>query len=98
MMGLIMSAHWAELTVRDYVCSTCWGSLRVEPQNETPNVVVCCSTCEQTRGFVSEYYVNERRTQDHFDAYDVTILLQNLGIIETSPSRGEDQILEELGF
>ena len=93
-----MSANLADKTIRDYVCSTCWGRLFAEPQHGSPKWV-CCQTCGmETRGFVSQYYVDERRTQDHFDAYDVKILLQSLGIIERPPRRGQDQILEELGF
>jgi hypothetical protein len=93
-----MPANLASKTVRDYVCSTCWGSLETEPQHGSPNWVVCCSTCDETRGFVSRYYTDERRTQDHFDALEVKKLLQDLEIIDRPPKKTEGQILEELGF
>lgn len=97
-MEFAMSANLADKTIRDYVCSICWGNLRGEPQHGTPNWVVCCSKCDETRGFVSKFYVDERRQQDHFDAYEVNRLLQDLGIIDRPPQKPEDQILDELGF
>jgi hypothetical protein len=97
--GIMMSAHWAAKTIETHVCSQCWGSLAIRWEVPTEGAkVVCCSSCDETRGFVSRQWVDERRTQDHFDAYEVSRLLQSLGIIDRPPRRSEDQILEELGF
>lgn len=94
-----MSPDWAMATVRDYVCSSCWGHVLAWPQPDSNLVEVLCHSCGvETRGFVSKYFVDERRQQDHFDAYEVARLLQDLGVIERPPQRSPEQILEELGF
>lgn len=96
---LRMPGSLADIMIRDYVCSNCWGSLVALPQPGSRDMIVVCRRCgDQTRGFVTKYFVNERRQQDHFDGLEVKRLLQSLGIISSPPKKSVDQILEELGF
>jgi hypothetical protein len=98
MAVFIMSEGMAIRAVDKYVCSNCWGILYRIPHRPSGHWQVQCGSCqEQTRGFVSKYWVEKRRQDDHFAKIDVTRMLVDIGVMEGS-SKTEDQIMTELGF
>jgi len=52
-------------------CSNCWGLLR-QARTDTYNewYVVCYKCLEHTVGYVTKAYIDRRRSEDHFDAFD----------------------------
>lgn len=89
----------AEVTVRDYVCSNCWGSLVKFPIQGTRSWLVLCRKCqEETKGYVTRWFAENRRQESLADLPDVKRMLQEAGIIESPPRKSEKKILNELGF
>jgi hypothetical protein len=98
----------ARKTVKRYACSICWGELEMRPAIHLENgfyFVVCKKCQDETRGYVTQYFVNRRRGESEFEKRDALNLLRKLHIIpdiERSPMRpGETAIgrnLRELGF
>lgn len=89
----------AEVTVRDYVCSNCWRDLVKYPVKGTRSWLVLCRSCgESTKGYVTRWYAESRRSESRADLPDVSRMLQEAGIIESPPRKSEEQILKELGF
>lgn len=98
MARFVMMEGLAINTVDHYLCSNCWGSLTRIPDKGSGHWQVHCRSCqEQTRGFVSKYYVEKRRQDDHFVRFDVSRMLVDMGVI-VRVNKSEDQILAELGF
>lgn len=85
-------------TVRDYVCSVCWGPLMDVMVEGVPDVV-CANYHTEHAGFVTKRYADRRKTDSLGDAYDVRHLLQKAGVMQ-NPHAGKTakQILDELGF
>ena len=98
MARFVMMDGLAINTVDNYLCSNCWGSLTRIPDKGSGHWQVQCRSCqEQTRGFVSKYYVEKRRQDDHFAGMDVTRMLVDIGVM-TRAKKSEGQIMTELGF
>jgi hypothetical protein len=92
---------FAHKTRKRYACSNCWGELELVPDlSQSDKYFVTCKKCkDETRGYVSQYFVNRRRGESEFDKLNVTHLLTKLGILE-NPLKGvsRDAILKSLGF
>lgn len=92
----------ARKTVKRYACSLCWGELEMRSAIHLENgfyFVVCKKCQDETRGYVTQYFVNRRRGESEFEKGDVTRLLIKLGFAE-NPLKGKTRadLLKELGF
>ncbi len=87
----------AEKTVRDYVCSSCWGNLQRRPADDR-QWVVYCPNCGNDQYYVTREYAERRRAESRADATEVNKLLQNLGVLPKPPKRSETDILKDIGF
>jgi DNA-directed RNA polymerase subunit RPC12/RpoP len=67
MSGPILQYFEAEKTVRDYVCSQCWGHLVIVDDAQTRNRVEC-SQCKGTT-FHSKHFVRTQQAADRDRAY-----------------------------
>lgn len=96
-----MDAELARKTVKDYCCSNCWGDLELTPDLRGNGLYFAvCSKCkDETKGYVTRYFANRRRTESEFELRDATRLLQEIGIMP-NPNAGKtrEQLLKELGF
>lgn len=92
----------ARKTVKRYACSICWGELEMRPAIHLEQgwyFVVCKKCQDETRGYVTQYFVNRRRGESEFEKVNVTHLMQKLGYIE-NPLKGisREAIIKSLGF
>jgi predicted amidophosphoribosyltransferase len=89
----------ARKTVKNYCCSNCWGELEILPDlRENGMYFVTCRRCgEQTKGYVSQYYANTRRSESGFEKMDVTRMLRKCGILKAEV-KTVGANLRELGF
>ena len=89
----------AEITVRDYVCSNCWGHLNMYPAGKRQWRVECHNCGEHTVGFVTKYYTQKRLGDSLGELIDTRPMLQDLGIIQ-NPHKDKtvEELLAELGF
>ena len=94
-----LDSRMKELTIRDYVCSNCWGDL-IPLFAENRMWLVVCRRCEnETKGYVTKYYAEIRRSESHGEQSETRILLQGMGIIPNEHSdKSADQLLKEMGF
>jgi hypothetical protein len=89
-------------TVKRYACSNCWGDLEMRPAIHLPNgwyYVVCHKCQDDTKGYVTQYFVNRRRAESEFEKVNVVHLMRKLGYIE-NPLKGMSraEILKSIGF
>ena len=91
---------FATKTRKRYVCSVCWGELELvrDPRDVTRYFVLCKRCKDETRGYVTQYFVNRRRGESEGEKRDVVRLLQTAGIIQKPPRKSVEQNLKELGF
>lgn len=67
----------AERIASRNLCASCWQGLTVQrSENGKRFWKVTCQSCGDDRGFVSKDFVERRRNEDHWDAYEAK---QNLG-------------------
>lgn len=94
----IFNIQLAGRTVRDYVCSACWGHL-IQKHSKEGNIVECFSCVEDTKGFVTKTYANNRLSDSVGERLDVRKTLLDLGVIE-NPHAGKttQELLTEMGF
>jgi hypothetical protein len=92
---------FATKTRKRYACSNCWGDLELVPDLRESHkyFVLCCKCQDETRGYVSQYFVERRRGESEGDKVNVVHLLRKLGIME-NPLKGvsREEILKSLGF
>lgn len=90
----------AEVTVRDYVCSNCWGHLVKWPLSGSRMWLVLCARCgDQTRGYTTRYYAESRRSESIGEYREAKNLLEDFGVLENEHSgKTVEQLLKELGF
>lgn len=88
----------ADKTVRDYVCSRCWGHLLKFPEPERRWIVKCHACGDETPGYVTKSYAEARRTESLSEAQEVNHLLSGLGVIQKPKSQPTEKTLAELGF
>lgn len=95
-MDHVMDEITADITVRDYVCSICWGHL-IKAYRGGETIVYCPQHDGDRYGFVTKYYAEHARSESVADKLDAIINLK--GIIPTEhEDKDEDQLLSELGF
>lgn len=94
-----LNAELARKTVKRYACSNCWGELELAPDlRQNGMYFVTCTKCkEETKGYVSQYFVNTRRAASEFEARDVTKMLKTVGVI-AKQNKSNAQLMAELGF
>ena len=85
-------------TVRDYVCSNCWGHLLYFPVGMKWRIE--CHNCgEHTVGFVTKYYTQKRLGDSLGELIDARPMLQDLGIIQNPhEDKTVEELLREMGF
>lgn len=93
--------HLAAKTTKRYACSNCWGELEIVYNDFLPagSVYVLCKRCQdETKGYVSQYFVNRRRGESEFEKVNVTQLLRTIGVLEKPNLGSRDDIMKRLGF
>ena len=96
-----MDIDLALITLRDYVCSRCWGHLDRLPLPNSSWAVVCLK-CDPDGSleivYVTKAYAERRRAESLAEKQEVTALLENIGVMEKPKRRSTNEILKELGF
>lgn len=93
--------HIAAKTTKRYNCSNCWGDLEIVYSDFlAPGTVwVLCKRCkDDTKGYVSKYFVDRRRGESKGELVGVTQLLRTIGVLEKPNLGSRDDILKRLGF
>lgn len=95
----VLNKSLAILTVKRYACSICWGELetRADPRDPSMSFVVCRKCQDETRGYVSKFFVNRRRGESEFEKLDVSKLLYQTGIWKKE-QQTVDQLKKQLGY
>lgn len=91
----------ARKTVKFYACSNCWGELEILPDlRESGMYFVTCKKCgDETKGYVTQHFVNRRRGESEFEERDARKLLVKVGILPNPlEGRTKADLLKELGF
>lgn len=90
--------EFARKTVKFYACSNCWGELEMIPA-ENGYQVLCKKCGPETKGYVTQNFVNRRRAESEFEEVNATHMLTKAGVLE-NPHAGKstEQLLKELGF
>ena len=91
---------FAHKTRKSYACSVCWGELELVPdQSDNTKWFVLCKRCkEETRGYVTKYFVNRRRGESVGEEFQVTKMLQKIGVLEKPNFGSVFEIMKSLGF
>ncbi|KKM95298.1 hypothetical protein LCGC14_1189740 [marine sediment metagenome] len=87
----------AQITVRDMVCSTCWGSLAIHPAPDRMNNVLCRSNCEETKGYVSKAWAEQEGSKRKSELLEVQRAYPELAG-KQKLDQTEDDINDSLGF
>jgi hypothetical protein len=95
-----MSYDMARLTFKRYRCAGCYGELHPPQPAEGGGYVVLCKNCgTETRGYVSQMYVDRKISDSVIDAREVKKLLIKLGEIpDPLAGKSAEQLKNELGF
>ncbi len=90
----------ADKTIRDYVCSICWGHLIKLPAEGRKGRVECARHGEETPGYVTKFYANKRLAESRVEKLDVRENLRGLHILPPSPVEKEtvEELMKDLGF
>ena len=91
-MPELLDDGMASLTLRDYVCSNCWGHLVAIPAEGRKWRVECAKCGNETKGYVTKFYAQRRQSESIGDKLDVQINLR--GILP--PTEIEEETVEEL--
>ena len=86
------TAHEAMATVKNYLCSRCWGRLIAHDLD-----VTCVNPDCDGEGFVTFDYVQRRRAEDGADAAEARIHLRDILNLKKK-DRTPEKILEDLGY
>jgi len=97
-----LNEQLARKTIKRYACSICWGELELRPAIHLEGnfyFVVCKKCQDDTRGYVTQYFVNRRRGESEFEKLNVTILMRRLGYLD-NPLKGvsRESIIKSLGY
>jgi hypothetical protein len=95
-----MPFELASLTSRRYLCSACWGKLLPPAPAEGGGFVVLCETCgDETKGYVSQFYVDHRRGESVGEEREVKQMLVKMGILpDPLAGKSKETLLKELGY
>lgn len=89
--------HLLDDTLRDYVCSICWGPL--DFHYDTPErkwYALCRRHKEETPGYTSRNYAERRRAESAREAIEAAYNLREiLGLAEPI---SQERALKDLGF
>lgn len=92
----LLNDQEAQITVRDMVCSICWGNLAIHHAPDRMNSVLCRTCGENTRGYVSKSWAEHRRAEGQAELLEVKRAYPELaGEKETLAA---DEIDKQLGF
>ena len=95
----LLDDRLAALTVRDYVCSNCWGHLMKWPEEGRLWSVLCHRCNEDTKGYVTRYYAEGRRSESIAEQRETETMLQVLGILPLDiGGQTAEELIAELGF
>ena len=91
---------YATKTRKRYACSNCWGELELVPDmRERGKYFVTCVRCkDETRGYVTQYFVNRRRGESEGEKREVNKLLITIGVFQKPHYGSREQIISDLGF
>ena len=91
---------FAHKTRKRYACSVCWGELELVPDlSDRDKWFVLCKRCkDETRGYVTLYFVNRRRGESVGEEHQVTRLLQTCGILPKPEKHTVGENMKALGF
>jgi len=91
---------FAHKTRKRYACSICWGELELVPDLRDPEKwFVLCKRCQdETRGYVTQYFVNRRRSESVGEEREVVRLFRDIGIFEKPDFGSVEDIIKSLGF
>ncbi len=90
----------ARKTVKRYRCSQCWGELEMLPDltGKADFFFVTCKKCkDETKGYVSEAFVQRRQSESEFEKREVTRMLKKIEVLPKE-ERTAAQMLSEMGF
>lgn len=95
----LLDDRWKELTLRDYVCSNCWGHLLAYPMDGQMWLVICHRCGDETKGYVTKYFAEGRRSESHGEQFEARQMLQEMGILQREHAgKSEDELIKEMGF
>ncbi len=95
----LLNDHWTGITLRDYLCSNCWGHLLAFPLEGQLSLVVCHRCGDETKGYVTKYFVDGRRSESHGERHEAKQMLEDMGIIQREHSgKSADELIKEMGF
>ena len=87
----------AERIASRNLCASCWQGLTVQRSDKGQRLwKVICLHCGDDRGFVSADYVERRRNEDHWDAYEAKKNLASALGIEPSKPVDVDKVIKDL--
>ena len=87
----------ADTTVRDYVCSNCWGHLLKYPRPGHTWLVKCHRCGNLTKGYVTKAYAGRRKSESVGDLMDVKINLESV-LPGIKPRKSPDETMKDLGY
>ena len=95
-----LNEELARTTVKWYVCSNCWGELKLHPDlRENRKYFVLCQKCwDETKGYVTQYFANRRRNESEFERRDVVRLLRKLEILPSLPKMTDGERSAIFGY
>ena len=96
-MTLTLDFPEAQRLTMHYVCSSCWGRLILKFADDRMYTVECGKCGEDTRGYVTKSYVDQRRNESACEKSEAVSVLRELGILE-KPDTTPEQLLDELGY
>ena len=95
----IVGVALSETTIRDYVCSVCWGHLIRRRHDALHDVVECGVYGNLHAGYVTKHWVERQRQADQANTLEAKDMLKSIGIIRNEHAgKTEEQLLEELGI
>jgi len=88
-------------TLRDYVCSTCWGALTfVHRENDVPGkpwYAICPECKERTAGYTSKKFTERKRVENEQEYFEAVHNLREVLGLKPEPQSIEKN-LSDLGF
>lgn len=94
-----MSFELARNTVKWYGCAGCWGELEMNPAPDGGYLVTCKSCGAETRGYVSQKYIERRRGESVGEAIQVKRLLIKTGyLVDPLKGKTKAELIRELGY
>lgn len=90
-----MTNAQAQVTVRDFVCSSCYGPLRMAFAPDGLYIVECVQCLGDTPGFVSKHHAERRKSESFFERVEAE---QNLAEVFGRKPIPIKDILKELGY